>query len=253
MYYLPYPYVAFTISDRCIIASPLLLKAPWSLKYRHYFSSSVFALVKNELKLTHSPCICRWFGNLALCQTAAKQTPRQKLMHSRWRRQMEAFPRYWPFERGIHRSPVNSPHKGQWCGVLMFSLIFLSLNKRLSKQSRRRWFETPLRPLWRHSNVIWRLTWWLHNRETTMQKRIKSANVAKFMKCQSSEVPKFGHHDLCENTILTRSPFKCIYQGDFVKNTPLSSWTVSEKVANLGQQWLVAWRRQAIVWTNVKK
>ena len=33
------------------------------------------------------------------------------------------FPRYWPFVRGIHRSPVNSPHKGQWRGVLMFSLI----------------------------------------------------------------------------------------------------------------------------------
>ena len=32
-------------------------------------------------------------------------------------------PRYWPFVRGIHRSPVNSPHKGQWRGVLMFSLI----------------------------------------------------------------------------------------------------------------------------------
>ena len=25
--------------------------------------------------------------------------------------------------RGIHRSPVNSPHKGQWRGALMFSLI----------------------------------------------------------------------------------------------------------------------------------
>ena len=24
------------------------------------------------------------------------------------------FPRYWPFVRGIHRSPVDSPHKGQW-------------------------------------------------------------------------------------------------------------------------------------------
>ena len=24
------------------------------------------------------------------------------------------FPRYWPFVRGIHRSPVNCPHKGQW-------------------------------------------------------------------------------------------------------------------------------------------
>ena len=33
------------------------------------------------------------------------------------------FPRYWPFVPGIHRSPVNSPHKGQWRGTLMFSLI----------------------------------------------------------------------------------------------------------------------------------
>ena len=33
------------------------------------------------------------------------------------------FPRYWSFVRGIHRSPVNSPHKGQWHGALMFSLI----------------------------------------------------------------------------------------------------------------------------------
>ena len=33
------------------------------------------------------------------------------------------FLRYWPFVRGIHRSPVNSPHKGQWPRALMFSLI----------------------------------------------------------------------------------------------------------------------------------
>ena len=32
------------------------------------------------------------------------------------------FPRYLSFVRGIHRSPVNSPHKGQWRGALMFSL-----------------------------------------------------------------------------------------------------------------------------------
>ena len=30
------------------------------------------------------------------------------------------FPRYWPFVRGIYRSPANSPHKGQWRGALMF-------------------------------------------------------------------------------------------------------------------------------------
>ena len=33
------------------------------------------------------------------------------------------FLRYWPFVRGIHRSPVNSPHKGHWRRTLMFSLI----------------------------------------------------------------------------------------------------------------------------------
>ena len=61
------------------------------------------------------------------------------------------FPRYWPFVRGIHRSPVNSPHKSQWRGALMFSLI-CALNKRLSKQSWGWLFETPSRPLWRHCN-----------------------------------------------------------------------------------------------------
>ena len=40
---------------------------------------------------------------------------------------------------------LNSTHKGQWRGTLM------------SKQSGGWWFETPLRPLWRHRNVI---VWW---------------------------------------------------------------------------------------------
>ena len=38
------------------------------------------------------------------------------------------FPRYWPFVRGIHRSPVNSTHKGQWRGALIFSLICVWIN-----------------------------------------------------------------------------------------------------------------------------
>ena len=38
------------------------------------------------------------------------------------------FPRYWPFVRGIHRSPANSPHKGQWRGALMFTLICARIN-----------------------------------------------------------------------------------------------------------------------------
>ena len=68
---------------------------------------------------------------------------------SKWKH----FPRYWPFMWGIHRSPVNSPHKGQWRGALTFFLD-LRLNKRLSKQSCGWWFETPSRTLWRHCNAF---------------------------------------------------------------------------------------------------
>ena len=42
------------------------------------------------------------------------------------------FPRYWPFVRGIHRSTVNSLHKGQWRGALMFSLICAWINGRVN-------------------------------------------------------------------------------------------------------------------------
>ena len=38
------------------------------------------------------------------------------------------FPLCWPFVRGIHRSPVNSPHKGQWRVTLMFYLICARIN-----------------------------------------------------------------------------------------------------------------------------
>ena len=47
---------------------------------------------------------------------------------SRWRHQMETLSALLPFVRGIHRSPVNSPHKGQWRGALMFSLICTRIN-----------------------------------------------------------------------------------------------------------------------------
>ena len=54
------------------------------------------------------------------------------------------FPRYWPFVPGIHRSPVNSPHKGKWCVVW--------LTNGWIKKSRRWWFETPSCPLWHQYN-----------------------------------------------------------------------------------------------------
>ena len=51
------------------------------------------------------------------------------------------FPRYWPFVWGIHQS--------QWSFDGFFDL---RMNERLNKQSWGWLFETPSRPLWRHSN-----------------------------------------------------------------------------------------------------
>ena len=63
------------------------------------------------------------------------------------------FPRYWPFVRGIHRSPVNSPHKGQWRGALMFSLICVWINAWVNNREAGdlRRYHTPL---WRHRNDL---------------------------------------------------------------------------------------------------
>ena len=75
-----------------------------------------------------------------------------------WRHQMETFSALLAICAGIHRSPVNSPLKGQWRGALMVSFD-LHLNKRLSKQSWCWWVETPSRPLWRHCNVMCKRQW----------------------------------------------------------------------------------------------
>ena len=69
-----------------------------------------------------------------------------------WRHQMETCSALLTFCVG--NSPVTSefPHEGQWRGALMFPLIG-GLNKRLSKQSRRWWFETPSCSLWHPCNA----------------------------------------------------------------------------------------------------
>ena len=56
------------------------------------------------------------------CRVTPKQPQHDDVI--KWKH----FPRYWPFVRGIHRSPVNYPHKGQWRKTLMFSLICVWIN-----------------------------------------------------------------------------------------------------------------------------
>ena len=54
--------------------------------------------------------------------------PKWIMKISWWLHQMKTFSAYWPFVRAIHWSLVNSSHKGQWRGALMFSLIWAWIN-----------------------------------------------------------------------------------------------------------------------------
>ena len=69
-----------------------------------------------------SPSRCPPVSPACVFSSTASVTPRDNVI--KWKH----FPRYWPFVRGIHRSPVNSPHKDQWRGALMFSLICTRIN-----------------------------------------------------------------------------------------------------------------------------
>ena len=66
-------------------------------------------------------------GTLSTLQVPSWSTVGENISHDdviKWKH----IPRYWPFVRGIRRSPVNSPHKGQWHGALMFHLSCVWIN-----------------------------------------------------------------------------------------------------------------------------
>ena len=81
--------------------------------------------------LLQRSCAVVWFYMTMLYQCVidvyTKLYAKGEIIHDdiiKWKH----FPHNWPFVRGIHRSPVNSPHKGQWRGALMFSLICVWIN-----------------------------------------------------------------------------------------------------------------------------
>ena len=130
-----------------------LQSAPTKQKLGCLFKS-VFRLTGNGTQNVHfwsfMEMILRWFPSRGTSNT--EKFPHHNVTtidHDdviKWKH----FPRYWLFVRGIHRSTGSSPHKDQWSFDVFFDL---RLYKRLSKQSWGWWFETLLRPLWRHRNV----------------------------------------------------------------------------------------------------
>ena len=91
------------------------------------------------------------------------------LMHWRYCSHFEEwkhFTRYWPFVREIHWSLVNSPHKGQWRGALMFTLMLANtkcltnswIDSDLRCYGTKLWASSHLNALWSYPNAV---TWLL--------------------------------------------------------------------------------------------
>ena len=87
-------------------------------------SSRNIAWVRNcqqELYLKMWWVMCRWNDRLGVSAHHFTIMGNHVYTHDdviKWKH----FLRYWPFVQGIHRWPVNSPHKGQWRGALIFCL-----------------------------------------------------------------------------------------------------------------------------------
>ena len=62
------------------------------------------------------------------CDVTKEDPAYEKGKSSWWRHQMEIFSALLATCAGKSRSPVNSPHKGQWGGALVFSLICVWIN-----------------------------------------------------------------------------------------------------------------------------
>ena len=86
------------------------LVSDWSSRFRAFAVEPLIKLISNFVATMHygTSRVSLTFSHLSLHDDVIK---------------LKHFLCYWPFVRGIHRSLVNSPHKGQWRGALMFSLI----------------------------------------------------------------------------------------------------------------------------------
>ena len=95
---------------------------------------------------------------------------------------METFPRYWPLVRGIHRSPVNSPHKGQWRRASMFSLICVWINGWLNNHE-----AGGLRRYRAHYDVIV-VNSWVPLRASFYHRKLYFSRLVKMEQVKSSDI-----------------------------------------------------------------
>ena len=96
--------------------------------FHHNMQRFVGNYLVSSNKLLNRNSVAYEFKRLNLCVMAnSVSTVDPNNLHddvTKWKH----FPRYLPFVRGIHRSPVHFKHKGQWHGALMFYLVCALIN-----------------------------------------------------------------------------------------------------------------------------
>ena len=114
------------------------MKVYWYLRFARKYVLSNVEYRCHEQQLKHASTMRIWYLCIIYLCVSWRFVPYYPLMPSviatcgmcnhddviKWKH----FSRNWPFVRGIHRSPVNSPHKGQWRGALMYFLICVWIN-----------------------------------------------------------------------------------------------------------------------------
>ena len=139
-------YPCWDLSQSMLLKRSLVSKAPLFIKLDQLDLSIYLRSVKTVCCLPGCSAITKF------CDMRGGETLTQEviLRHDdiiKWKH----FPRYWPYVKG--NSPVTGEFPAQRPVARSFIVFFdLHPNKRLSKQPWIWWFETPLRPLWRHCN-----------------------------------------------------------------------------------------------------
>ena len=118
-----------------------------------------------------------------------------------WRHQTKIFSALLAFCAG--NTPVICEFSSQRPVTRNFDVFFdLCLDKPLSKHSRRRWVETPLRSLWRH--VMWCHDSMRRHIDGLVQERRKPSALAMELRLSCTNPSKYNPHNL-SNIDITES------------------------------------------------
>ena len=112
---------------KCLVTVQLLVLTMSLGTIMHY---EVDYDITNNIKLQRYILVYRSYSrvDLVFISWTALQHGKQTPKYPWWRHQMETFSALLAFCAGNSPVPVNSPHKGQWRGALMFSLICARIN-----------------------------------------------------------------------------------------------------------------------------